>query len=344
MMKIGFALGVLMLVSVPSWAEPASVQVSDEQTFGRVAISIVSTAATTLTQHGTKVEVTVPADIEVATPDNVPRNVVSMVGGRGSAQLTVLPGAHLKWNKERKTLVLRLLDPPARDKTSTLALTSHANPAKPAPQPQREVVAKPSTSQTSAAPTVAEPAPAKAEPEQATAETSAPPAEPVRPVVRAFTVSAGADVGLSTFRRGGRGVAIFDDGVALPEADSDGSTLRPTVQPIQHGTLMTVPLADDETLAVTRSDGTISVAISAATGSPAATTATPTGIRFQVAKPGRVMAVSDSVSGQTMLIGTTTPDRWRACQGRYREIRAGLRPPANLARCGARDQFRPDRS
>ena len=306
MMRNVLAFCILVLASTPSRADPASVQVSDEHTFGRVAISISSTAATTLRQHGTRIDVTVPANIEVATPDNVPRNVVSMVGGRGTAQLTVLPGAHLKWNKERQTLVLRVLDPPARE-SSTVAVASRVNPSKPPPPtplPQ-EVVAKPPIPQPTATPPITEPPPAQAVPQNAIIETPVQPAEPPHPVLRAFTVNAGAEVGLASFRRGGTGVVIFDDSVTLADADSEQSTLKPNVQSIQRGTLMTVPLADDETLAVTRSEGTLTLAIGAPTGSPAVTTASPTGIRFQVTKPGRVMAVSDAVSGQTMLVGTT---------------------------------------
>ncbi len=347
MMRIALALCMLLLASTPSMAQLAAVQVSDDQSFGRVAISIVSTAATTLRQHGTRIDVTVPADIEVATPDNVPRNVVSMVGGRGTATLIVLPGAHLKWNKEKRTLILRVLDPPARAQNSTLALSSHANPSKPpAAAPVLDALAKPAPSPTSAAGTVAEvpkapsapppavteaskapPAPTateakpQAEPEHATAEPPHPP-EPAHPTLRAFTVNAGADVGLASFRRGGLGVVIFDDRVTLADAGGEKAILSPAIQLIQRGTLMTVPLAGDENLAVTRSEGALTVAIAAPTGSAAATTASATGVRFQVTKPGRVMAVSDSVSGQTMLIGTT-----RQTDGEHARVDIGRSAP-----------------
>ena len=333
MMKIVLAVCIVLGLCAPSRAQPASVQVSDEQAFGRVAISIASTAATTLRQHGTRIDVTVPADIEIATPDNVPRNVVSMTGGRGSAQLTVLPGAHLKWNKERRTLILRILDPPSREPNATLTLASHGNPGKPAaPQAVQSEVSKPVVAQPAttpappAAPSVAAPDGAGApkpdgQPEHAAGATAQLP-EPTRPAVRAFTVNAGADVGLASFRRGGVGVIIFDDKVTLADAEGDKPLLTPAVQSIQRGTLLTVSLADDESLAVTRSEGTLTVAIGAPTGSPAATTATPTGVRFQVAKPGRVMAVSDAVSGQTMLIGTT-----RQTDGEHARVEIGRSAP-----------------
>ena len=332
-MRIVLVFCGLLLAPTPSKAEPASVQVSDEPAFGRIAISIASTATTTLSQHGTRISVTVPADIEVATPDNVPRNVVSMVGGRGSAQLTVLPGSHLKWNKERRTLVLRLLDPPSRGPNSTLSLASHLNPAKPQPaQALQETVVKPSMPQALVAPpasappavppVVAEASKPQAEPEHSVTDTSSRPTEPMRPVVHAFTVNAGAEVGLASFRRGRVGVVIFDDRVTLADSDDQKPLLNPAIQLIQRGTLMTVPLASDESLAVTRSEGTLTVAIGVPTGSPAATTASPTGVRFQVTKPGRVMAVSDAVSGQTMLIGTT-----RQTDGEHARVDMGRSAP-----------------
>ena len=346
-MRIALAC-CLSLACTPARAEQAAVKVSDEPTFGRVAISIASTVTTTQGQHGTRIDITVPADIEIATPDTVPRNVVSMVGGRGSAQLTVLPGAHLKWNKERKTLIIRVLDPPSREQNSTLALASHTNPAKPQPTPALQETAAnsqaPSTLPTSAPPTSAPPAsaplapptvalpisasPASAapispppaaapvlatapkpdpapEPGHTTDEAAPRPSQPVRQASRAFAVSAGANVGVASFRRGKLGVVVFDDRVALADSDDEKPLLNPAIQPIQRGTMMTVPLADDESLAIVRSDDTLTIAIATPTGSPAVTTTTPTGIRFQVAKPGRVMAVSDAVSGQTVLIGTT---------------------------------------
>ena len=62
--------------------------------------------------------------------------------------------------------------------------------------------------------------------------------------------------------------------------------------------------------------------IATPTGSAAAMTAVPTGIQFQLVKPGRVMAISDPLSGQTMLIGTT-----RQADGEHARIEAGRSAP-----------------
>ena len=73
---------------------------------------------------------------------------------------------------------------------------------------------------------------------------------------------------------------------------------------------------------MTRSDDDLTVTVGAGIGSPAATSAVPAGIQFRVAKPGRVMAVSDPVSGQTMLIGTT-----RQVDGQHAKVDVGRAAP-----------------
>ncbi len=301
MMRLVLAICIALLASVPVQAEQALVHVNDDKSFGRVAIPLEPGAAVAVRQHGTRIDVAVPAGLDVATPDNVPRNVVSMVGGLGSARLTVLPGSRLRWYQGKRVLVLRILDPLSRAPKSLPVLASHANPSKSAATSRaaQQAVSHPAAPAAPAAVETPEPlaAPRQAATEPATASEASHAAD------RAFTVTAAADTGVASFRRGGTGVVIFDDQVTL--VDAEEATVKPTIEPAQRGVVMTVPLAEDDALAVTRSDGTLTVTIQAPTGSAAITVATPLGVRFQVAKPGRVMAVSDAVSGQTMLIGTT---------------------------------------
>lgn len=345
--KIVLTLCILLFAATPSRAELASVQVSDGHDFGRVGISLNTTAVTNLTQHGTRIDIKVSPDMEVVTPNDVPRNVVSMIGGRGSAQLTVLPGARVKWNKEKQALIARVLDPPSREKIFTdsrhrrrlsyrssglqrrrSALSTHPNSAAPPIAQVLQPVAKPVFSASPAAPlagpapVIAEASKPQVEAEHTIPEASARTSDVARPMVREFTVTAGADVGVATFRRGGTGVIIFDEEVKLADADGETPTLNPVVQAIQRGTLMTLPLTDDEGIVIRRSAGTFAISIGAPTGSPAATAAIPTGIRFQVAKPGRVMAIGDVVSEQTMLIGTT-----RQIDGEHARVDVGRSAP-----------------
>ena len=167
-------------------------------------------------------------------------------------------------------------------------------------------------------------APLASEAAKADSDSSAPATvlPPSRPATRAFTVNAGPEVGAAAFRLGAAGVVVFDDEVSLSDSEDAENTLTPAATLIQHGTIMSLPLADDEALTAIRSDQAITIRIGAATGSPAATSAIPTGVRFQIAMPGRAMAVSDPITGQTMLIGTT-----RQMDGQHATVEIGRSAP-----------------
>lgn len=332
-MKSALAFCIALLVATPSWAERAPVQVGNHKNLGRVVISLGSTAPATVRQRGTRIDVSVAGDEDIATPDNVPRNVLSIVGAHGGARLTVLSGAKLKSKQEGRTLVIDVLDPASRSRDAALTMGSRPNPGKPPAPPEpvlsttvpiiAEPVAEPKTVE--AAPPSPPSEPVEAHPPASVlASDPAPPsshAVPARPVVRSFTLRAGAEAGAAAFRRGDLGVVVIDDEAALTDAEGEAS-LTPVVQPIQRGTLLTVPLAEDEALTLARSEGTLTVTVAAPTGSAAAMTAVPTGVQFQFAKPGRVMTVSDPVSGQTMLIGTT-----RQVDGEHARIEASRSAP-----------------
>ena len=350
-MKRALLLGISLLAAAPAWADSVPVQIEDLSDMGRVVLTLNTLAPATVRQHGSRVEVILPSAVagdDVVSPDNVPRNVVSMTGARGSVQMQLVPGSRVKWKRQRRILILNFLDPPKRDSDPALTLAAHPNPAKPtpaadaspaplltgpaakaeppvtpapvaavataplapAPAPASAPATAPAAAATSATP---EPAPAtppatapEPKPAQA-AETAAPEAAPAatpRPVTHAYAVEASGDTGVATFRLGNLGVAIFDNEVQLA-ADDDSGTLTPAVQPLPRGTMMTVPLSDDEALLAARSDGQIIVSVAPPGGSAAVATAIPTGVQIQISKPGRVMAVSDPITGQTMLIGTT---------------------------------------
>lgn len=222
--------------------------------------------------------------------------------------MTVFPGARIKSKQEGRTLVLDVLDPLSRRRDASTA-GSRPNPSKPAPVPEpHEANHSPNAPEPPGTPEPVPSAHEQAEAPQIPAEATAPAAEaPVtpRPVVHSVTMFAGPEVGAAAFRRGRLGMVIFDDPVTLADAEDGEPTLTPTLQAIQRGTLMTVPLAADETLALKRSGESVTLTVAPATGSPAVATTIPTGIQYQLTKPGRVMSVSDPVSGQTMLIGTS---------------------------------------
>ena len=256
-MKFTLTLGMALLVSSPGWAERSPVQVGDHRNLGRVVISLGSTAPATVRQRGTRIDIAVAADDDVVAPDVVPRNVLSIVGARGSARLTVLSGARVKSKQEGRTLLLDILDPATRSRDAASTAGSRPNPGKPiaAAEPQQAAaslvtVAPPAVH--GAAEAAVSPSPPVQPNPVATSAPAAAPASPARPVVRAYTVKAGPETGAAAFRRDGMGVVVFDDEVTLADTGDSESTVTPQATAIQHGTMMTVPLAADEALTMSR--------------------------------------------------------------------------------------------
>lgn len=323
--------GMALLASSSAWAEP-DLAANKVLAFGRIVIPLNAAAKYTVRQRHTSVTVTIKGGDDIETPDTVPRNVVSFVGGHGTANVKIVPGSLISSRRERDTLIIDVPDPSKRPGGADPTTESHPNPSKPvsntlpkmtsvisAPEPKSNV---PSIAEPPKAPdpvplaevkepvrppsevqqTIPSAQPAEAAPQDVPRSPASP--APRRPIVRTVTVDAGPDVGVATFRRGSLGVIVFDDAVAPSDAGVD-QTITPSIQQIQRGTLMTLPLADDEALAVRRSEKTISVTVGSPTGTPAMATAIPTGIQYKMTRPGRAMAISDPLSGQTMLIGTT---------------------------------------
>lgn len=326
-----------LLASASAWAEPG-LPSGKIPTFGRIVIPLGPAAKPIVRQRRMSVDVTIKGGDDIATPDTVPRNVVSFVGGHGTAAFKIVPGSLISSRREGDRLIIDVPDPSMRPKGAEHTAEARPNPSKPiVVEPQKVARAVSPAEPQKVTPVVPEPEPQKVTralpipdaqnvaratpaPERVVMPVAPQPqaAEPARaeeaaasstsakrpPVARGITVNAGAEVGAAAFRRGSMGVVVFDDAVSVDDAD-DERTITPTFQQIQRGTLMTLPLADDETLAVSRTETGITVAIAAATGSPAGATAIPTGIQYKMSRPGRAMAVSDPISGQTMLIGTT---------------------------------------
>ncbi len=325
-------LGAALLVSASAWAEPAPTA-SKAPSFGRIVIPLNGATKPIVRQRRTSVDVTIKGGEDIATPDMVPRNVTSFIGGHGTAAFKIVPGSLISSRREGDTLIIDVPDPATRPKGAEATSDARPNPSKltavmppkaakaltspqpptsvplAEPVPQSTVTAQPATVPEGAAPVPAAPErpapplPQPVESAHADAPAAPPPAAARRVAPREFTVVTGPDVGVAAFRQGAMGVVVFDDPVALD--DSDDRTITPTLQQIQRGTLMTLPLSDDETLAVRRTETNVTVTIAASTGTPAVATAIPSGIQYKFSRPGRVMAVSDPISGQTMLVGTT---------------------------------------
>ena len=334
-------LFALLLGATMARAEPAAVFVGDHPTYGRVVLQFSEPTLATVTLDGSRIDVALPANTRVPTPRTVPRNVVSISGEDGRAMLMIAPGARLKSVRSGTLLILDVFDPRTRDRaTASLAGTRWNRPVPPASPspvqvaeahaaaadtrplaadlpatepvhaaesrsatidslpPKAQAAAVPFSSQSLSAP------PAIAT-EQTTTVSAAAQAAPAseRSDLQAIRVLAAPEIGAVAFRRGNLGVIVFDEKVDL---DPDNLEQRRPVErrAMQRGTMITIPLAEDESLALSREPDAWVIKPGPARGSPAAEAATPDGIAFQFVQPGRALAVTDPVTGQVLLLGT----------------------------------------
>ena len=98
--------------------------------FGRIVIPLSAAAKSIVRQRHTSVTVTIKGGDDIATPDIVPRNVVSFVGGHGTAELKIVPGSLISSKRERDTLIIDVADPSKRPGGADPTAESHPNPSK----------------------------------------------------------------------------------------------------------------------------------------------------------------------------------------------------------------------
>ena len=126
-----------------------------------------------------------------------------------------------------------------------------------------------------------------------------------QPIADAIHVSAGPEVGAVAFRRGEVGVVVFDEVVEPLLSDQDVARGHIVTQQLQRATIMTIPLSGSAALALSRQADGWMIMTGAGQGSPVALGADPKGIAFPFAQPGRALAISDPMTGQVLLLGTT---------------------------------------
>lgn len=297
----------LLFAAVSAHAESAAVEVADNPTSGRLIFHLAGSKAPIVIQRGTKVQIRLPIGEEVSTPDLVPRNVVSFSGEGRVATIILVPGALIKTSHQGNLLIADLLDPrfpgpAAASRVATGPNPSWSAPASPAP------AAMELTPPAQAPPPEQSPAAVQSLPPTEPASAGAgPPPAPAAPAPAAFgplRIVAGPEVGAVAFRRGDLGIVVLDDEVGL--APGAEATLGPaTLAHTRRGTVITMPLAEAQSIALARESDAWMVRIGDTVASPAVQTAVPDGIAFQFAQPGRVMTLLDPVTRQVLLLGTT---------------------------------------
>lgn len=316
-MKRAVPLSIMLLAAGSARAEPIRVQVGDHANYGRLVFELNGPAKAKVVQTGDKLEISLPGET-ISTPTRVPRNVVGFSGGDGSATVTLVTGSRFKSVQTNRLLIVDVLDPASRARAvlgtrpnPDWTLSSTVKPAD-APPPPNAPPTRPTESPVKPIEIPAKPAEAPAKPapadETQSAEAPAPASpegkDPASQSPAPIFVAAGPDVGAVAFRRGDLGIVVFDDRVDLTPGSDDGTPDRASVQQLQGATILTLPLARDQALAVARDHNgwVIETGTHPATAAPQ--TAVPEGIAFQFGQSGRALTISDPVTGQTLLLGT----------------------------------------
>ena len=210
-------LGWLSLV--PGFAgdpPPVGVRLGTHQGFGRVVFDLPGKSDYRLTRDGQHVTIEFDKTGKVASSARGTRNVQSVVGGDGRAELTVAPGAVLREQRYGTRLVIDVVDPPAGGVSPP--------PAQPAtPPPVSQPAAAPPAARPAAVPPAAQPAApaasqptAPAKPSEAASPTPVPePAAPAPPQKPAELPSPSLSA---------PGAAIADTTPAKPASASDAKS------------------------------------------------------------------------------------------------------------------------
>ena len=92
---------------------PAQVRVGDHDGFGRVVIDLTGPTSYRVIRNGARVTVVLDGDAVINPPSGVPRNVRSMTGGIGRAEIVTATGAAVRDWRNGRRVVIDVFDPDA---------------------------------------------------------------------------------------------------------------------------------------------------------------------------------------------------------------------------------------
>ena len=210
--------------------QTVSVRVGTHPDFGRVVFDLPTKAGYHLTQDGDHVTIKFDNTTSVASAPRGTRNVLSITGGDGSAELVVAPGTSVREQHYGNHVVIDIVDAgvggttTVRPPTGTTAASPAVPPAPkpPAPKPPTQATLPPATPEPPApAPPkpveLTSPPPPQAEtavtPETVTASVASP--DDVMPASTMVVPFSGSPLGAAAFRRGRTGLVVFDRPITL---------------------------------------------------------------------------------------------------------------------------------
>jgi hypothetical protein len=317
---------------------PAAVRTGDHPGFGRVVFDLPPGAGWTVERAGERLTVHV-SGAEPVVAGRPPRNVRTLGATASTAELTLAPGANVRWWRLGERLVVDVFDPPGTAAapaapatgSAPAAATQAASPATPAAK--APAAAAPPAQADRAAPLAAAPppAPAPAAPEPP-ALPSPTPAQPggsdapvpaaQGPIAVAATPAAAADsvllpfaatTGAAAFRRGGDAVLVFDERRPIDAGPlSDDPVFHAAeIRLLPAATMLRLPLPADRALRLAHDEAGWTVT---AGDAPVLRPIRPSldgggsdggpELRLPAEYLGHSVIVPDPATGGTLLVGT----------------------------------------
>jgi tetratricopeptide (TPR) repeat protein len=331
--RYGCRLLVWLLLLVPlSFAPafggdptPVPVRVGTHQDYGRVVFDLPAKSDYHMTRDGQHVTIEFDKAGKIASPARGIRNVQSVVGGNGKAELVIAPGAVLREQRVGSRVVIDVLDPPTG---SVLPASPRpgAPPASPPASPSVPVLPKPPQAALPTAapePPTPAPPPKPAElppplaPRAATAEVT--PVTPAggadargedapQPSTLVVPFGVGGPLGAAAFRRGGTAIVVFDRPIALDLSalHDDPAFSTVTTQTLPASTVVLFRLDPATSLSVTSVPGAWRIAAVAGEPElkPIGATVADQRLALSASTASAVVTMSDPVTGGTLLVGT----------------------------------------
>ncbi|HEY2620633.1 MAG TPA: hypothetical protein VGI78_25055 [Acetobacteraceae bacterium] len=323
------------------------VRVGIHEGYSRIAFNLPSRIDYHVTQQGQHVVVQFAGNVTIGAANAVPRNVLTITGGAGQADIVVAPGTTVRDWRLGNLVLIDVADRDAAGGAPAAQPTGAAQPSPakpPAPSPNPAAAASPSAAPPAAAkpepvpiqtkaevtnpPPAPTPAPASPLPQPQIAPPEPPPvatAQPAQAATAADTATqptTGAEtaivvpgdtqLGVAAFRRGNAAMIVFDQprNIDLSSLRDDAVFGSAVVQNLQTATVIRLTL--DPTMALSPSRTSDSWRITAAplepTLRPIQATAAEDRLVLPAAAPGAVVSVADPDTGATLLVGTQRRD------------------------------------
>ncbi|PZW41300.1 hypothetical protein C8P66_1217 [Humitalea rosea] len=323
-------VALLLLLSGPLLAETPdriAVRVGDHPGHGRIVLDWPRQVVFRSERDGTALRLffTAPEAVDVAGARRPPRNVRAVATIPGGVEITLAPGVEPRVFRLGGRIVIDALNASATDAAPAVEAPAPA-PAPPARRLARAPAARPAPA---IVPVAAEPAPVPV-----VTATPLPPPGPVSPARVAtvepppaprspaaiplghpapgvFLLTLTPPPAVAVLRRGGEMLVLFDRALPLDLAALRADPLLEpaVVAPLPGAVLLRLPVAEGAGLRATRAGDEWRFEVLPVAAAPApmrldAAPGPPARLALQAAMAGRVVALTDPLTGLPMLVGT----------------------------------------